>query len=92
MAQTRIEYRIIGRFAKDEKSHVVDWDRTWTKEQAEHRLKELIDEQERDKQRGHHTDYVGMIGVDTPYLAEYALCDLKIQAREVTPWMDVVEE
>ena len=82
----RTEYRIIGRFAKEEKPHVVDWSARWTKEDAEHRLKELIQEQERDKKRGEHVDPVGLIGISTPYLSEYELVDLKIQSRQVSSW------
>jgi len=91
MATTRTEYRIIGRFAKDEKAHVVDWHWSWTKADAERRLKELIREEERDRRNGRHVDKVGLIGIETPYMSEYALCDLRIQSREVTSWSNVEE-
>ena len=35
------QYRIIGRFAKDTKPRVVDFDHKWTLEDAENRLREL---------------------------------------------------
>lgn len=83
---TRTEYRIIGRFAKDEKPHVVDRSPDWTKEDAEHRLKELIHEGELEKRHGGSTNYIGSIGISTPYYPEYELLDLKIQSRQVTSW------
>jgi len=82
----KTQYRIVGRFAKDEKTHVVDWDPKWTKEDAERRLKELVHQNELDKQRGCHVNYVGCIGVSTPYYSEYELMDLRIQSREVSEW------
>lgn len=79
---TRTEYRIIGRFAKDEKPHVVDWNPKWTERDAERRLRELQIREERAKQRGEHND--GLIS--TPYYSEYELVDLRVQSREVTEW------
>ena len=83
------QYRIIGRFVKDEKSHVVDWNWSWTKEDAERRLKDIIAEQERARKCGCHTQTAGCIGIDTPYYSEYELVDLQIQSREVSPWANV---
>ena len=85
------QYRIIGRFVKDEKSHVVDWNWSWTKEDAERRLKDIIAEQERARKRGCYTQTAGCIGIDTPYYSEYELVDLQIQSREVSPWANVEE-
>ena len=76
------EYRIIGRFPKDEKPHVVDWSPKWTKADAEHRLNEIKTREERAKKRGEHNDGL----VSTPYYSDYELLDLKIQSREVSSW------
>ena len=86
MNNAKIEYRIIGRFVKDEKPHVLDWNRQWTKADAERRMKEIISNEERAKSRGKRVDSVGMLGVETPYYSDYALVDIKIQSREVTAW------
>ena len=40
----KIEYRIVGRFRKDSKKHIVDFNRRWQKQDAEKRLRELIKE------------------------------------------------
>ena len=81
------QYRIIGRFAKDEEPHTVDFGFKNLQE-AKRRLAELKDEQERERRKGYSETVMGAIGVRTPYLAEYELKDLKIQSREVTPWAD----
>lgn len=87
MKETRTEYRITGRFRKDEKRHVVDFSRKWTKLDAEKRLKEL----ERDVkwEMEHKTQKAvscGMISVGTQYYSDYDLLDLRIESREVTKW------
>ena len=90
---TRTEYRIVGRFRKDDKPHVVDWNRKWTREGALHRLDELKDQSKREMERKKRDTYfAGSIGVGTEYYSEYDLLDLKIQSREVTPWSDVEKE
>ena len=81
------QYRIVGRFAKDEEPHTVDFGFKNLQE-AKRRLAELKDEQEQERKRGYTVTTAGVIGVRTPYLAEYELKDLKIQAREVTAWTD----
>ncbi len=86
MKDARTEYRIIGRFAKEEKYHVVDWSPKWTDADAQRRLAELIEEGEREKARGGTTTVAGSIGISTPYNPDYALVDLKIQTRQVTAW------
>lgn len=83
----KTEYRIVGRFAKDEKHHVIDRDPKWTKEDAEKRLKEIVAMEERAKKRGEHVQTCGCIGISTKYEPDYALVDLKIQSREVSPWV-----
>lgn len=89
----RTEYRIIGRFRKDEKSHVVDRNAKWTKEDAERRLAELKKsaEWEMENKRRKSTQ-AGSIGVSTEYYSDYDLLDLKIQSRQVTPWEDTYKE
>ena len=82
----RTEYRIIGRFAKDEKPHVVDFNRNWTLADAERRLHELVREGKQEKKNGGSTTKCGCIGISTPYYPEYELLDLKIQSRTVTSW------
>lgn len=82
----KTEYRIVGRFAKDEKSHVVDFNRKWSKEDAEQRLREIERQEELSKKRGFSSTSAGCIGISTPYYSEYELLDLKIQSREVSPW------
>ena len=80
------QYRIIGRFAKDTKSHVVDFDSTWTLADAENRLRELRYQEEQEKKQGRTVTQVGHIGVTTLYHPDYELLDLQIQSREVSPW------
>lgn len=82
----RTEYRIVGRFVKDEKPHVIDRDPKWSKADAERRLQEIKQQEERAKKRGCYTSSVGLIGISTPYYSEYELVDLKIQSREVSAW------
>lgn len=82
----KTQYRIVGRFVKDEKTHVVDSSPRWTKQDAEKRLQEIIAEQERAKKAG---EYRQNAFVSVVYYPEYELVDLKIQQREVTPWADV---
>ena len=83
---TRTEYRIVGRFVKDEKPHVVDFNRAWTEADAIRRLKELVAKEELAKKRGKHVSTAGCIGIETPYYSEYELVDLQIQSRQVTSW------
>lgn len=86
MNNARTEYRIIGRFAKEEKYHVVDWSPKWSQMDAQHRLDELIEEGKREKAQGGTTTIAGSIGISTPYNPNYELVDLKIQSRQVTKW------
>lgn len=91
--QTKIEYRIIGRFRKDEKFHVVDFNRKWTFDDAMHRLKELQLKSKREiENKSRSVQTCGSIGISTPYYSEYDLLDLKIQTREITPWSDYQSE
>lgn len=89
----RTEYRIIGRFRKEERFHVVDRSTKWTKEDAERRLAELKKsaEWEMENKRRKSTQ-AGSIGISTEYYSDYDLLDLKIQSRQVTPWKDNYEE
>ena len=80
------QYRIIGRFAKDTKPHVVDFDPKWTLADAENRLRELRYQEEQEKKQGRTVTQVGHIGVTTFYHPDYELLDLQIQSREVSPW------
>lgn len=93
MTETRIEYRIIGRFRKDTKKHVVDYNRKWTYEDALNRLHEVKKQAELEtahKQR--RVQQVGSFGVSTEYYSDYDLLDLEIQSREVTKWSTCNEE
>lgn len=81
------QYRIIGRFAKDEEPHTVDFGFK-NLQDAKRRLAEIIDGQTRERKVGYGMTTAGVIGVRTPYLPEYELKDLKIQVREVTAWTD----
>ena len=101
--ESRKEYRIVGRFRKDDKPHVVDFNRKWNYEDALHRLGELKEQTKREMERKKRDTYftksievgmffAGSIGLDTEYYSEYDLLDLKIQSREVTPWSDTVKE
>lgn len=85
----KMEYRIVGRFVKDEKSHVVDHNLKWTLQDAQRRLEELKREVEVAKKRGEHVSNCGGIGISTPFYSEYELVDLRIQSREVTPWSNM---
>ena len=90
---THAEYRIVGRFRKDDKPHLVDWNRKWTYEDALHRLGELQEKSKRNMEREKRDTYfAGSIEVGTEYYSEYDLLDLKIQSREVTPWSDIEKE
>lgn len=80
------QYRIIGRFAKDSKPHVVDFDPSWTLADAQNRLCELRYEEEREKRDGRSVTQIGRIGVTTFYHPDYELLELTIQSREVSPW------
>ena len=80
------QYRIIGRFAKDTKPHVVDFDSNWTLADAENRLREIRHEEKIEKEQGRTVTQVGHIGVTTFYHPDYELLDLQIQSREVSPW------
>lgn len=82
----KTEYRIVGRFAKDEKHHVVDRDPKWSREDAERRLAEIKAQEAKAKARGEHVQTCGMIGISSPYYKEYELVDLEIQSREVSEW------
>lgn len=83
----RIEYRITGKFRGSEKRHVVDYDRSWTKEQAESRFEELKLKSEYEmNNKCRKAEACGLISVGTPYYSDCDLLDLKLQSREVTPW------
>lgn len=82
----KTQYRIVGRFVKDEKPHQVAYDPSWSKENAEYELQKIIKQNEIDKQRRYSSMKLGAIGVLSPYLPEYELVDLKIQSRQVSEW------
>lgn len=87
MEEMRTEYRIVGRFRKDEKKHVVDWNRKWTYADAVNRLNQLKEQSAREMNaKKRDTEYVGSIGIGTAYYSEYDLLDLTIQSRQVTKW------
>ena len=85
--ETRTEYRITGRFRKDEKRHVVDYSWKWAKEDVERRLKEI---EEKEKWQREHKRckavQCGMVGISTEYHSDYDLLELRIESREVTKW------
>ena len=89
MTETRTEYRITGRFRKDEKRHVVDglFNHRYDREYAERRLKEI----ERDakwemEHKACKAVQCGMIAIGTEYHSDYDLLELRIESREVTKW------
>lgn len=87
MEEMRTEYRIVGRFRKDAKKHVVDWNRKWTRTDALQRLAQLKEQSTREMNaKKRDTEYVGSIGIGTEYYSEYDLLDLEIQSRQVTKW------
>ena len=87
MEEMRTEYRIVGRFHKDTKKHVVDWNRKWTHADALQRLAQLKEQSAREMNaKKRDTEYVGSIGIGTEYYSEYDLLDLEIQSRQVTKW------
>lgn len=87
MEEMRTEYRIVGRFRKDAKKHVVDWNRKWTHSDALQRLAQLKEQSAHEMNaKKRDTEYVGSIGIGTEYYSEYDLLDLEIQSRQVTKW------
>lgn len=76
------QYRLVGRFVKDDEPHVVDWSPRWTKKDAERRMAEIQAREEKAKKRGEHNDGL----VSTPYYSEYELVELRIEQRQVTNW------
>lgn len=83
----RKEYRITGRFRKDEKRHVADGSWKWNLRDAELRLAELQHQSESEmKYKARRAVQAGMISVGTEYLADYDLLELRIESREVSPW------
>lgn len=79
------QYRVIGRFVKDEKPHLIAggaFEPNLTKEGAEKAIADILKKQELAKKRGEYSDGL----VSTPYYSDYELVDLKIQSREVSPW------
>lgn len=64
------EYRITGRIRKDEKRHVVDFNKKWTLQDAQKRLKEI--EKQEEHQRKNKSDY--------------DLLELRIECRDIIPW------
>lgn len=87
MSECRTEYRITGRFRKDEKRHIVDCSWRWTKEDAERRLRELEHEVQWEMEhKRRKSTTCGMIGISTEYYSDYDLLELRIESREVTKW------
>ena len=83
----RTEYRITGRFRKDDKCHVVDWNRKWTLADAKHRLNEIQKLAEWEMtHKNCKPNTCGMIGISTEYYSDYDLLELRIESREVSPW------
>ena len=92
MKKTKTEYRILGRFAKDSKHHVVRGcagDRITDISTAKIILSQIEREEAKAKKRGAHVSRCGTIGIESPYYSDYELLDLKIQSREVTEWEDI---
>lgn len=87
----RTEYRITGRFRKNDKRHVVDQNRKWTRVDARRRLAELKEQSEREMASKKRTvmNAGNGIGVSTSYDSDYDLLDLKLESREVSPWEEV---
>ncbi|HHX66891.1 MAG TPA: hypothetical protein GX708_02400 [Gallicola sp.] len=74
------EYRITGRIRKDEKRHIVDFNKKWTLQDAQKRLKE-IELQEEYKRKNKKVKAIQ---------SNYDLLELKIECRDVIPW-EIVE-
>ena len=67
----RTEYRITGRFRKDDKRHVVDGNRKWTLDDAKNRLREIQHQTEWEMtQRKCKPTTCGMIGISTEYYSD----------------------
>ena len=78
----KIEYRIVGRFRKDSKKHIVDFNRKWKKQDVEKRLRELTEESQKEIER----KCIRSEGLELEYYSEYDLLDLEIQSRKVSKW------
>lgn len=86
-----VEYRITGKFRKDDKRHVVDSNRKWTLADAKRRLEEVQRQVEWEiKHRKCKPTNCGMIGITTEYYSDYDLLELRIESREIIPW-NIVE-
>jgi hypothetical protein len=72
----KMEYRITGRFRKNEKRHVVDGSWRWTKADAEKRLQELMQESNFEMENKRRK-------------ADYDLLDLRLQSRKISKWAEV---
>jgi hypothetical protein len=88
--KTKTEYRIVGRFRKDTQYHTVDFNRSWSFEDAQRRLRELQLDSEREIiTKTRKAIKSGCISIGTEYYSEYDLLDLRIQSRKVTYWSDL---
>lgn len=83
------EYRIIGRFARDEKPHVVDYSWRYSLEDVERRIKEIVEQEKRAKKAKEYKIKAGSFGISMEYVEGYELLDLQIQTREVTSWHNI---
>ena len=72
----RKEYRITGRIRKDKKRHIVDFNKKWTLQDAQKRLKE-IELQEEYKRKNKKVKAIQ---------SDYDLLELRIECRDVIPW------
>ena len=81
------EYRITGRLRKNEKRHIVDFNKKWTLQDAQKRLKE-IEQREEFQRKNKKVKAIrsGMISVSTEYYSDYDLLELRIECRNVIPW------
>ena len=78
----KIEYRIVGRFRKDSKKHVVDFNKRWQQEDVEKRFKELIEDSQKEIEKKRRRSE----GLELKYYSEYDLLELEIQSRKVSRW------
>ena len=83
----RKEYRITGRIRKDKKRHIVDFNKKWTLQDAQKRLKEIeLQEEYKRKNKKVKAIQSGIISVSTEYYSDYDLLELRIECRNVIPW------
>lgn len=84
------QFRITGRFRKDENRHVVDRDPKWSSRDAYRRLKELREQAEWEmKHKQRKAIQAGFLSVGEEYYSDYDLLDLRVESRQVSPWTEL---